>query len=181
MFQGDKSKFFFKNMQIGCADSTEKQIHLNKKKDVTDTDGIRHLYISIPVTPDRSIDNHEQDELYYSKIVSQLKLYINNLERMIFYINILDNLRFITLLRSTFDCRIVTTVHSINWGFFVFENLPQLRQIMNDTCPGKFDERMKSLLKKKNLYSCQSIKLFVYRTTYVNYCVRNMVLIPNFS
>ena len=131
----------------------EKQIHLNKKKDVTDSDDIRHLYISIPVTPDRSIDNHEQDELYYSEVVSQLKLYINNHERLIFHLNLLDYQNFVNQLRNTFDCLIVSTIHSINWGFFFFDNLPRLRQIINETDPDQFEERMrKSFEEEKSLF-----------------------------
>ena len=128
---------------------TEKQIHLNKKKDVTDADGIRHLHISIPITLDRSINNNEKDESYYSEIVSQLKLYININESLIFHLNLLDNQIFIFQLRTTFDCRIVNTVHSITWGLAVFENLPQLRKIITETDPDQFEERMKKTFEEE--------------------------------
>ena len=130
-------------------------IHLRSDKSKIEQEGsIRHIYIPSPARFDFSKSRDEQDELYYGDVVLQLQSYINNTERLVFHLNSLLNAILAKLLRKAFDCRIIVTVHTFNWGFYIFDNLPRLHHIFNEAQPDSFGERIKkSFEAEKSFFS----------------------------
>ena len=55
-------------------------------------------------------------------------------------------------MKKTFDCRIVTVVHSSNWGFSVYDNLSRLRSILREDHPDDFGKGLKKSVEEEKLY-----------------------------
>ena len=101
-----------------------------------------------------SVNKDEEEESYYRNFVSQLQVQIKNTDRLIFHFNNIRNDKLVKLLRETFDCRIITTVHCFKWGFYIFDNLSLLRNIMNGKRSDNFVENIKKTVEEeKSLFS----------------------------
>ena len=108
-------------------------VHLRSEKSddvLVESDGIHHLYFPTSINRRSSLDWDRQNELYYRNIVFLLRLQIKNTENLVFHLN--HNLcgTLAEELKKTFDCRIVTTVHYLDWCFSLFGNVTRFRKIL---------------------------------------------------
>lgn len=106
-------------------------VNLNSEKPQIkseETDGIRHLYFPSPVQ--WSNDLQEQWDLYHRNIVYLLQLHIRDKKNLIFHLNYNQKSGLAEELKETFDCRIVLTVHYLDWCFKLSGNLTRFRKIL---------------------------------------------------
>ncbi|MDR2919145.1 MAG: TIGR04157 family glycosyltransferase [Tannerella sp.] len=117
-----------------------------------DIDGIKHWYFPLAISDQRTTSNDKQWELYFRNIVYLLRLHIEDKKNLIFHLNFHQNISLVEELKNAFDCRIVSAVHFTDWGFTVFDNLPRLRNILNEEYPDSFDENVKKAFEEEILY-----------------------------
>lgn len=106
-------------------------VNLNSNKSqikYEEIDGIFHLYFPSPVQWDKGL--HTQWDLYHRNIVYWFQLHIKNEKKTIFHLNYNQKSRLAIELKKAFDCRIVLTVHYLDWCFRLSGNLKRFREIM---------------------------------------------------
>ena len=116
------------------------------------TDGISYWYIPAPIIGDLSYENNRQSELYYRNVVYLLRLQIKDTERLVFHLNNNHSGKLVNELRKTFDCRIIATAHYFDWSFVIYDDLQQLRKILNDKQSNVFGENFKKSIEEEKLF-----------------------------
>jgi glycosyltransferase len=94
----------------------------------TEIDGIKHWNFPLPVQWTKS--NEEHWDLYHRNVVYLLQLHIKDKKNLIFHLNYNQKGRFAEELKKTFDCRIVLTIHYLDWCFKLSGNLTRFRQLL---------------------------------------------------
>lgn len=109
-------------------------------------DGVFYLYFPSPIQWDK--DLHAQWNLYHRNIVYWFRLHIENERKLIFHLNYNQKIGLAIELKKAFDCRIVLTVHYLDWCFRLFGDLKRFREII-ETYPivqnKKVIERIKEI------------------------------------
>lgn len=109
-------------------------------------DGVFYLYFPSPIQWDK--DLHAQWDLYHRNIVYWFRLHIENERKLIFHLNYNQKIGLAIELKKAFDCRIVLTVHYLDWCFRLFGDLKRFREII-ETYPimqnRKVIERIKEM------------------------------------
>lgn len=92
------------------------------------TDGILQLYFPSPVQWPSNLEEHW--DLYHRNIVYWLQLHIMDKRDLIFHLNNNQKNGLAEELGKAFDCRIILTVHYLDWCFRLSGNLMRFRKIL---------------------------------------------------
>ena len=106
-------------------------------------DGILHYYIPSPIKWSKELQ--EQWELYHRNVVYWLQLRIKDKKNLIFHLNYIEKSGLAAELKKAFDCRIVLTVHSLEWSFRLSGDLTHFRKIFKSLQSVQDDEDQKQL------------------------------------
>jgi glycosyltransferase len=121
---------------------------------IEETDGIKYWYFPTPISELRITSDRKQRRLYYRNVGYLFQLHIKDKKELIFHLNFPQYGILAEELKKVFDCRIVSIVHFSDWGFFVFDNLQRLRNILNEEHPDDFGGILKkSVEEEKSYYS----------------------------
>ena len=107
-------------------------IHLRSDKPNNESqhsDSIEHLHIPPPINLNISKESDNQRELYYRNIAYLLQLHIKDTEKPVFHLNKTQG-NLAAILRETFVCTIITTIHYLEWCFYLSGNTSQFKQIL---------------------------------------------------
>lgn len=111
------------NINVILAQTNDKEFEIENK------DGVRYWKIPVPV-----YRTNEMDE-YYFTIATFLKAYIteDELSNLVFHLNYLHNNHSLAkYLKQTFQCKIVTTVHYMEWALNFNGNFNQVEKVLNE-------------------------------------------------
>ena len=100
--------------------------HIPQMRVEETSDGIKRWYFPEPI--EQMVTDHLSD-LYYRNIVYLLQLYIEDKSNLIFHLNANHNSKFAKELKKAFDCKIVLTIHYLDWGFKLSGNLTHFRKL----------------------------------------------------
>lgn len=98
----------------------------NPEFELKETDGIK--YWRIPLS--KYLINKQQYNVYYKNVVAILKKYVGDTENMIVHINYLQCFSLLENLKQVFNCKIITTVHYMNWCFDLQGNRLRLKKLL---------------------------------------------------
>ncbi|MDR2913993.1 MAG: TIGR04157 family glycosyltransferase [Tannerella sp.] len=134
-------------------------IHLHSDKpenELNESDTIQHWYIPAPVYWNASLDLDRQNELYYRNVAYLLQLQIKDTENLVFHLNYIQCRPLSENLRRFFSCKIILTIHYLDWGFRLSGNTVRFRQILVVQETDQADEFNKSIIesyrKEKELF-----------------------------
>lgn len=99
------------------------------KTHIKQTKGIKYWSIPSPVSEQRIIDASKYNELYCRSIVYFLQLHITNKTNLVFHLNYL-NCTLAEELKKVFECKIVSTIHYLDWSFILFGNVMRFRNLL---------------------------------------------------
>lgn len=117
-----------------------------------ETDGIRHWHFPIPIQEQRTISDQKQRSLYQRNVVYLLQLCIKDKKNLVFHLNSPQCEILAEGLKMAFNCQIVSVVHFSAWGFIIFDNLPRLRNILQEDQPDDFGKNLKKSVEEEKLY-----------------------------
>lgn len=93
-----------------------------------DKNDIKYWYFPKPIDEPRTTDKVKQWELYYRNIIYLLQLYIKDKKEIIFHLNYNYNSHFSKALKKTFVCKIVTSIHYLDWCLKLNGNVLSFKQ-----------------------------------------------------
>ncbi len=126
-----------------------------------DENGIKHY--QIPVFEGRN------NLLYYKSILFWLDFYLKNDEPIIFHFNYHQHFDLIKLVKAKYlKCRIVFTIHYMNWGFALHGNLSRFKRITEeiDVEDDKKENVLEDYKKEKRLFSFCDVIIVLSKFTY---------------
>ena len=97
----------------------------------TESDGIRYLYFPLPSNWKTSSDRNKQYELYYRNVVYLLRLQITDTEKLVFHLNYNQSRKLAEELITTFDCKIITTIHYLDWSLSLSGNITYFKKLLD--------------------------------------------------
>jgi hypothetical protein len=101
--------------------------NMNREFGIEMKNGIKYWNIPVALF---NINNNRDD--YYYAIISLLKLYMDDSPELIFHLNYLhSNHIFAQHLKQNFQCKIVTTVHYMEWAIFFKGNISELNKALD--------------------------------------------------
>jgi glycosyltransferase len=115
-------------------------------------DGIKHWHFPLALPDQRTTGDQEQWEQYLRNVVYLLRLHIKDKRDLIFHLNYYQRGKLIEELKNTFECSVVVTAHFSEWGFGIFDNLPRLRNILNEKYPDSFGRKLQKAFEEEKLY-----------------------------
>lgn len=107
-------------------------VNLNSKKTQTqieEINGIKHWYFPEPLQ--WTSGSKTQWDLYHRNIVYLLQLHIPDRTNLIFHLNYNLKSGLAKELKKVFDCRIVQTIHYLDWCFKLSGNQVNFRHLLN--------------------------------------------------
>jgi glycosyltransferase len=112
-------------------------------------DGIKHWDFPLPLQWTRSSEEHW--DLYHKNIVYLLQLHIEDKNNLIFHLNFNQKSGLAEELKKAFDCRIVLTIHYLDWCFSLSGNLTRFRHLLKaqQTTQGDNVEELKEAFQKE--------------------------------
>lgn len=148
--------------------------------------GIQYWYFPGPIPEPRTLDHHEQRQMYLHNIVYLLQLNIKNKKDLIFHLNFPQCGCLIEELKNTFECKVISVVHFSNWGFFIFDNLKRLRRILNNKQLSCFDQEVKKSIEEEKMNylkvdNCICLSKYMSKILSFDYGIdkKNISIIPN--
>jgi len=98
-------------------------------------DDIRYLFFPAPAVQ-RTLNIRKQFQLYYRSIINFLQLYMEDKKDLIFQLNFVQIGGLPAALKKNFDCRVITVIHSLEWGLGLSGNATLFRNILQSdkTC-----------------------------------------------
>ncbi len=91
-------------------------------------DGVLYLNFPSPIQWSKELPEHW--DLYHHNIVYWLQLHIKDKENLIFHLNYNQKSELARKLKNVFDCKIILTVHFLDWYFKLLENKTRFKIIM---------------------------------------------------
>lgn len=116
------------------------------------TEGIQYWYFPAPIQEERTTTYQKERELYHSNIVYLLLFRIENKKDLIFHLNYQLCGSLAKQLKKAFDCQVISVIHFSDWGFTIFDNLPQLRYILQEEQSDDFGENLKKSIEEEKSY-----------------------------
>lgn len=116
-------------------------------------DGVMYWYFPLAISDQRTSSNDRQWELYFHNIVYLLRLHIKDKNNLIFHLNYCQSAILAEKLKNAFKCKVIAVSHFSEWSFKIFDNLPRLRNILDDD--GKqdiFGEEIKKAFEEEKKY-----------------------------
>lgn len=118
-----------------------------------EVDGIAYWHFPSPIQEQRTLDIEKQRALYFRNVVYLLRLHILDREKLIFHLNYHQNRYLVEELKEAFDnCQVISVAHFSDWGFVVFDNLQQLRNILKEKISSSLNEKLKKSFEEEKLY-----------------------------
>jgi glycosyltransferase len=121
---------------------------------IEDIDGIRHWHFPLPVQWTAS--EKEQWDLYHRNIIYLLQLHIKDRKNLIFHLNYNQKGRFAEELKKGFDCKVILTIHSLDWCFKLSGSITRFKQLLKNkqTAQNEKDTglSMEMFLKEKEIF-----------------------------
>ena len=119
-------------------------VHLNSEKTDNEqaiVEGIRYWYMTAPIRWNALFDWHK----YYRNVVYLLRLQIKNTDNLVFHVN--NNLsgKLAEELKKTFVCKIISSIHCLDWCFSLLGNVTRFRKILAMQETGQHDELKKPI------------------------------------
>jgi len=108
-------------------------VHLRTANPIEEADeqgNIRHLYIPAPVSINSNSDMSSRHDLYYRNVVFLLRLQNTNNENLIFHLNNNQCSALAEELKKTFVCKIVVSIHYLDWSLTLLGNINRFRKII---------------------------------------------------
>lgn len=93
-----------------------------------ETDGILNLYFPSPIQWSKELP--EQWDLYHRNVVYWLQLHIKDKKNLIFHLNYNQKKGLAIELKKAFNCKVVSTVHYLDWCFKLLGNVTRFRKIL---------------------------------------------------
>lgn len=93
-------------------------------------DGVGHWHIPDAMEETLYLDYDRRAKQYYQNVVNLLRLHIQDTRRLVFHLNYTQNGSLAEALKKTFDCKLVFTIHYLNWCFGLSGNITQFRNIL---------------------------------------------------
>ena len=118
-------------------------INLNSDKRkiiIEQIDGIKYWFFPAPLLDQHKMQQQKQWELYHRNVVYLLQLYIKYKKNLIFHLNYNQKGQLADELKKVFDCRIVTTIHYLDWCLQLSGNVHRFREILASEVNGQFDD-----------------------------------------
>lgn len=109
-------------------------VHLHSEKtnmETEDKDGIQHWYIPSLINKHTSIDWNIRNKMYYRNVVYLLRLKLRETDKLVFQLNYNYCIELAKELRATFNCKIVSVIHSFGWCFDLFGNVTRFKKIIS--------------------------------------------------
>lgn len=122
-------------------------------------DNVRYLHIPPPQYTNSRIDTDKSLQRYYRNSFYLLLSYINNADdEIIFHFNFFNALLLASLLKERLTCKIVLTVHYMEWSFELLGDVDKLKKILEKAETPR-DVRIKNTyaLEKKFIEVCDHI------------------------
>lgn len=94
------------------------------------SDGIKRWYFPEPM---EQMETEHLCDLYYRNIVYLLQLYIEDKNNLIFHLNANQSSVFARELKKAFNCKIVLTIHYLDWCFKLSGNLTHFRELCRNS------------------------------------------------
>ena len=91
-------------------------------------EGVLYLYFPPPIQWSNELSEHW--DLYHHNIVYWLQLHIKNKENLIFHLNYNKKGKLAKELKDVFKCKIILTVHYLDWCFKLLGNQVRLKKIL---------------------------------------------------
>jgi len=133
------------NVCVICLESDKPQIQIEEN------DGVRFWYFPCIISKQRTTDFKRQRILYYRNIVYLLKLHIKRQEDLIFNLNHNHSANLAEDLKNAFNCKIVTTVHYLDWYLRLSGNLTRFRQILTKQKTDQGNELLQDIIHESYL------------------------------
>ena len=108
-----------------------------------DKEGIQNLYFPSPLNWETSLDRNTLSDFYYRNVVYLLQLHITNRENLVFHLNNNKCCELVNSLRKTFVCKIIAVTHYSEWGFIIYGNINQLRDVLKKKQSNDFNKSLK--------------------------------------
>lgn len=89
-------------------------------------EGVLYLYFPPPIQWSNELSEHW--DLYHHNIVYWLQLHIKNKENLIFHLNYNKKGKLAKELKDVFECKIILTVHYLDWCFKLLGNQVRLKK-----------------------------------------------------
>ena len=108
-------------------------VHLKSDRhriQIEETGGVGHWYFPMSIRKPQKTDNKDIDDLYYRNIAYLLRLFIEDKKDLIFHLNYNQNSPLAEELKKKFNCRIVTTIHYLDWCLRLSGNVGYFRKIL---------------------------------------------------
>ncbi len=97
--------------------------------DIVTRDGVE--YWSIPACRIEYADKAKEKTLYFKNVVYLLRLYMKEMDNLVFHLNYTESYSLAEALRLSFDCTITLAVHYLTWQFEFFGNLSRMKKLLN--------------------------------------------------
>ena len=114
---------------------------------VDEIDGVHYWHFPSAVVEQRTIGIEKREELYYRNIVYLLQLYIEDKKDLIFHLNYNHFNKLFEELKKSFNCKIIITIHYIEWCFKLFGNVSNFRHILTLQEISQINELQKIVIK----------------------------------
>lgn len=98
--------------------------------EIEEMDGIKHWYIPAPIYQPTTFDWYQMNNSYCHNIIYLLRLEIEDVTSLVFQLNYNQSSKLSTELKNTFNCKIITTVHYLDWALLLFGNTSYFKQIL---------------------------------------------------
>lgn len=106
-------------------------------------DGVTHWYIPGAIEETSHLDFDSRAKQYYRNIKYLMQLHITEKQKLVFHLNFSQNKALAEMLRESFECKLIFTIHYLDWCFSLSGNLTYFRNILE--CQ---KEDLKTKLKK---------------------------------
>lgn len=93
-----------------------------------ETDGVLHLYFPSPIQWSKELSEHW--DLYHRNVVYWLQLHIKDRDNLIFHLNYNQKNELAKELKNAFKCKIILTVHYLDWCFKLLGNQTRFKKIL---------------------------------------------------
>jgi len=88
-------------------------------------------YLNIPKPKLKINNNLNNYYIYNQSVIYILKEYIQSQDNLVFHLNYFDSRVLSTMLKETFNCKIILTMHCLSWSFELLGNVTRLSKIIH--------------------------------------------------
>jgi len=111
-----------------------------------DENNIQHFHIPAAIIHNQSLDWNQQTQLYYQNVVFLLQLQIVDKSSLIFHLNYNQCGKLAEELKKVFDCKIITSIHFLNWCMNLSGNISRFEKILFSGETDQHDEHKKTIV-----------------------------------